>query len=186
MVSPTDEQLVAQVREGRISAFETLVKRYQDRLVSFTKRIVGDERLAEEVVQDSFVKVYTAIDRIDTSRKFSTFLFTVAQNTAVSELRKLKKELPLSENLPAREESHWEKAAREEEKGLAQGALELLEGKYRKIIRLYYFDDLSYEEISRKLRMPVNTVRTHLRRGKDILRKILKDKIKLGLYEQKN
>lgn len=176
MVQETDEELVKKIQSGEVLVFEEIVKRYQKRLLRFVSRIIYRESTAEEVVQDTFLKAYLAIDRIDTTRKFSTYLFEIAKNTAISELRKDKRDLPLFEEiLDSGSETHLEKISRDQDNLKVRQAVELLEEKYRRIVRLYYFEELSYEEVAQKLRIPLNTVRTHLRRAKEKLKEILKN-----------
>lgn len=174
MAESTDEELVRQIQEGQVLLFEILVRRYQKRLLNFTLRLVREEKMAEDIVQDSFLKTYQAIGRIDTDRKFSTFLFEVAKNTAFSYLRKTKLELPLlDQQLIDTHEEVSEKLDKEIEKESVNSALNQMPKNYQKVIRLYYFQDLSYEQISKNLQIPINTVRTHLRRAKDHLKKLL-------------
>lgn len=171
----SDEELVARVQEGDMLAFETLVKRYQQRLIHFVNRIVRDETTAEEVAQDTFVKTYRAMERIDTQRRFSTYLFAIAKNTAISYLRKRHPEVTLDESISDGGRSSVEETIeKKEERETVNRALASL-GKYQKIIRLYYFENLSYKEIAKRLQLPVNTVRTYLRRGKEQLKRILQN-----------
>lgn len=159
----TDEELVREVQEGNILAFEEIVRRYQKRLLWFVTRIIHDQARAEEICQDAFFKTYQVIDRVDSSKKFSTFLFEIAKNRAIDELRKTKREVPLT-------------GVAIETKTDETGVHELvgkLPQNYRAAVKLYYFADLSYEEISRKLKIPINTVRTRLRRAKEKLRWML-------------
>jgi RNA polymerase sigma-70 factor (ECF subfamily) len=175
MQKTSDEALVRQIQEGSILAFEILVKRYQTGLSHFVYRIVFDEKTAEEVVQDSFFSVYKSVDRIDTHRKFSTYLFTIAKNQAISALRSLKKTVSLEEETAIEtDESIYEKLSAQERHDGIKTALGQISQHNRQIIELYYFADLSYEEIARKVKLPINTVRTRLRRGKAELQKILR------------
>lgn len=161
-----DRELIRQVQKGEIGAFEVLVKKYQKRLLNYVLIITKNKEDAQEVVQDAFFKLYRSIDRVDTSRKFSTYLFAIVKNTAFSFLRRRKREISLDEiqQVPAPEE----KLGSAEE---VKTALKKLPPKYSKAIRLYYFADLSYKEIAGKLKLPLNTVRTYLRRGKQQLKK---------------
>ena len=159
-----DEILVREVQEGNILAFEEIVRRYQKRLIWFVTRIVHDQARAEEICQDAFFKTYQVIDRVDPSKKFSTFLFEIAKNKAIDEIRKTKREVPL-QDIAVEEKLVDETGIRE--------AVEKLPKAYREPVKLYYFSDLSYQEISRKLGMPINTVRTHLRRAKERLKQWL-------------
>lgn len=174
MHNQTDEALIQCVKEGEITSYELLVKRYEGKLIRFVTRIVKDRHSAEEVVQDSFFAIYTHIDRIDTSRKFTTYLFEIAKNTALSLLRKRKPSVSLEEiEEIATDESLYEYLLGQERADRIGQALDGLDHKYERVIRLYYFDSLSYEEIGRRLKLPVNTVRTHLSRAKRGLKKLL-------------
>ncbi|MBI3576692.1 sigma-70 family RNA polymerase sigma factor [Candidatus Gottesmanbacteria bacterium] len=167
-----DEELVKEVQEGSIRAFEDLVRRWQNRLLSFTYRFLGDEQEAQDVVQDALFNLYKTIDRVDTTKKFSSYVYVVVRNTTMSYMRKRKPEVSLADIDVAQESlSFEEKLIAESARTSIKTALATLEPKYREIIRLYYFDQLSYEEVSRKLKLPINTVRTHLRRAKEKLQK---------------
>lgn len=169
-----DEELVREVQEGNIFAFERIVKRYQLRLFSFVFHLVRDNQAAQDVVQDSLVNLYKTVDRVDIRKKFSSYVFSIAKNTAFSYLRQQKKKVSLDDIAElAVDELLYEKMFEMEQSATMQKCLNQLDEKFRRVITLYYFDDLSYEEISKKLRVPVNTVRTHLSRAKVALRALL-------------
>lgn len=174
MYIQTDEELVLRIREGEITAFELLIRRYQNKLIRFVMRLVWDHHTAEEVVSDTFFAVYRYVNRIDIQKKFTTYLFEIAKNTAISALRKKKQTLSLTAiDDFAADEFIYEYVAQREKKAQIAKAIAHLDLRYQRVIRLYYFDDLSYEQIGRILKLPVNTVRTHLRRAKDELKKYL-------------
>lgn len=174
MYKKTDEQLVAEVQMGHISSYEVLVRRFEKKLYLYGFGIVKREEDAKDIVQEAFIHVYEHIDRFNVKRNFSAYLYSVVKNGAISFLRKKKKIVSL-ENL----ELVDEKRKPEEEMILkarndaVHEAIESLNEKHRKVIRLYYFSDLSYEEIAKQLSLPINTVRTYLHRAKDVLKNIL-------------
>jgi RNA polymerase sigma-70 factor (ECF subfamily) len=169
-----DESLISAIQQGDILAYGELVKRYQRGLFVFVMRIIHDEHAARDVVQETLVKVYQIIDRIDVQKKFSTFVFEIAKNQAISVLRSRKKNVSLEDIVDIEDDKHFlEELYRSDMARGVRKAVSELASKYRKVITLYYFDDLSYEEVSRKLDIPVNTVRTHLKRAKEQLKKIL-------------
>ncbi len=175
---PSDTELIRSVQRGDIFAFELLVKRYQKPLVHFAYRFLKSEQEAEEVAQDAFVRLYKTIDRVDDSRKFSTYLFEITKNAAISALRKKKQTVPLETIVEhAADESLYETFVQKERGSRVRQAIRRMEKKYRDIIHLYYFEDLSYEQISSALRLPINTVRTHLRRAKEDLKKRIRHEI---------
>ena len=82
-----DSGVVSAFLEGEQRAFDELVNRYQNRLLNFVYRTTGDRERAEDLVQEVFVRVYRHIHRFDRSRKFSTWIYTIASNLAKNELR---------------------------------------------------------------------------------------------------
>ncbi|MBI5448872.1 sigma-70 family RNA polymerase sigma factor [Candidatus Gottesmanbacteria bacterium] len=174
MMEKRDEEYIRDVQDGDILAFENIVRRYQSRLFSFVMHLVRDPEVAQDVVQDSFVNLYKTVDRVDTKRKFSFYVFSIAKNTAFSYLRRQKKQVSLDDVAElAVDELLYEKLFDRDQAQAMERRLAELDEKYRRVITLYYYKDLSYEEISRKLRMPVNTVRTHLSRAKVFLRALI-------------
>ncbi|MFZ5845608.1 MAG: RNA polymerase sigma factor [Patescibacteria group bacterium] len=174
----SDEELVVAVKEGSVWAFEVLVKRYQNRLFNFCVRIVIDRALAEELVQDALFKIYTTIGRIDTSRRFSIYAFEIVKNMGLSALRRQKREVSLEEVVGIGEDAaFYEQLAQKEEMARVRRVVARLRKEYQEVIRLYYFEDLSYKEIGKRLQIPLNTVRTHLRRAREALRQELENEI---------
>lgn len=170
----TDGELVRAVQEGSIRAFELLVNRYQKRLVAFITRFTHDEAMAEDVVMESLFSLYKTIDRVDTSKKFSSYLYTSVRNAAYSQLRKKKPQVSLTEVFEISDDRRGEQSLFSfYDRERVADALQKIPNSYATVLRLYYFDQLSYEEIARKVRLPVNTVRTHLNRGKSALKKIM-------------
>lgn len=170
----TDEELILAIREGDIASFQQLIKRYQHGLYVFVMRFLKDEAASLDVVQESFVKIYQGIARVDTSKKFSTYIFEIAKNSAISELRKRKHSVSLEQIVDLEDdESFMEQFLRRDIAHEVRTAVSKLPEKYRLVISLYYFSELSYEEVSRRLHLPVNTVRTHLKRAKEQLKNVL-------------
>jgi RNA polymerase sigma-70 factor (ECF subfamily) len=136
--------------------------------------IVHDDQSAQDIVQESLINLYKTIDRVDTKRKFSSYVFSIARNTALSYIRKYKKEIPLEDILVSQEEEAlYDDIVQAEQRHTIAHALSKIPANYQKVIRLYYFEDLSYEEVGKALRLPINTIRTHLRRGKEQLKQLL-------------
>jgi RNA polymerase sigma-70 factor (ECF subfamily) len=175
MNRPTDEELVRMVQEGDIIAYEVLVRRYQQRLFAFINRFVRSDKDSEEIVQDSLVKLYINIGAVDTGKRLSSYLFGIAKNTAYTHLRKRSiPKIPLDDVEELETDARiYENLVQAENTEAVRKALSDMDSKYRKILKLYYFNDLSYEEISDRESLPLNTVRTRLRRAKDSLKRIL-------------
>ena len=174
-VNQRDSRLLMASKDGDLASFERLVRLYQAKLLRVVGRIVYDPKTAEEVVQDVFVSVYQSLASIDEKRPFSSYIYAVAKNAGISLLRAKKhgKEVMLEDSLPSLVNVEKEYIDREERERI-HGALAHLPAKYRVPLRLYYFEDVSYEKISHVLGLPVNTVRTHLKRAKKLLAELLK------------
>jgi RNA polymerase sigma-70 factor (ECF subfamily) len=181
----TDEELVATVLEGHPEHFGELVERYQGRLINYLFRLVRNAEEAHDLAQEVFIKVYQALDRFDSRYKFSSWLFRVAQNAAIDQMRKRRLRLVSIHRQDDRssELHEWEFAAqgrspygdlRNQERAEAiRQAIEELPWEYRELILLRHFGELSYEEIARLKEMPLGTVKNKLFRG----RQMLKDKL---------
>lgn len=174
-INHRDKILLLKAKDGDLASFEALVRLYEKKLFRIVARIIYNPQTAEEVVQDVFVSIYKSLARIDENRPFAPYLYTVAKNASISMLRVKKrgKEVVLEDVYlsPINIEKEY---ANKEERVRIQEALAKLPYKYRIPIRLYYFDDVSYEKIAHMLDMPVNTVRTHLNRAKKLLAELLK------------
>lgn len=176
MENPTDQELVRAVQAGQVQAFARLVKRYQRKLVGFAGHLLRDTVAAEDVVLESLFRFYTTIDRVDTGRNIGVYLFSIVRNGAISALRARKNSVSLETlALAGEDETVYEQLFAAEKRELVSQAVSQLDYKYHRVIDLYYFADLSYEEIARRLKLPVNTVRTHLSRGKQQLKRLLSD-----------
>jgi RNA polymerase sigma-70 factor (ECF subfamily) len=168
----TDEELVELVQEGDISAYDVLVRRYLAPLSAFAYRLIGNKPAAEEAVSDALFSVYKTIDRVDTRKKFSSYVFAVTRNAAISRVRREKQSLPLNEEVLSADDTQvYERMVKREEAREIRHAVSLLPPKYKSVVELYFFHEVSYSEIGKRLRIPVNTVRTHLRRAKKLLKK---------------
>lgn len=169
-----DQNLVWQCRRGDQTAFADLVNIYKKPVYNLAYRMVQDLTEAEDLSQETFLRVYRHLERYDTRQKFSTWIFTIATRLCLDHLRKNKKELDqlsydLSDQSPLPEEQVIRKQSRQE----VDDAVSCLPEKYRMVIILKHFNELSYEEVASVLEIPVNTVKTHLFRAREMLRKLL-------------
>jgi RNA polymerase sigma-70 factor, ECF subfamily len=181
----TDEELVAWILKGNQEAFGEVVGRYQDRLVSFIHRMLRDLDAAHDLAQEVFLRVYGNLDRFDPAYKFSTWIFRVAHNLAIDEIRKRRVRLVSLQRGEGEEGGYeWElpghgrspyQELRNEERGTAiQEAIASLPWDYRELILLRHFGELSYEEIAELKRMPLGTVKNKLFRGRQMLKERLR------------
>ena len=172
MLVHSDEELVIAVQSGDIASFEVLVRRYQKRLQYYVHRYVHTDEAAEEVVQDTLFTLYQTIERIDTKRKVKSYIYAIARNMAISYMRRHQVEARIDESVVGGNDADvFDLLWNEEKVQTVRHALSQLSPVYRRALQLYYFDELSYKEVSKKLHIPLNTVRTHLARAKKALKR---------------
>ena len=183
--SYTDEELIARFQEGDEQAYVELVNRFRNRLMSFIYRYVNDMEQAEDIVQDALIKLYTHKHYYKNIAKFSTWIYTIAANLAKTELRKIKtrKVTYLSQmgpeerdyELPAVEPDTDELAQSEYIENKIQAAIQKLPLHFRTVTILRDIQELSYEEISKIVDVPLGTVKSRINRARIQLQKELKD-----------
>lgn len=176
----TDEQLVNQCKQGNEHAFELIVRRYHQHLCNFVHNYAGEEELAQDIVQETFIKMINNIQKFEykVNTKFSTWLFTIARNTITDEFRKRKIRQTISieefeDKINLLEETIEEKAIKNEDKNILKQAIDTLPPELKSIIQLRYYMDLSYKEISTVLASTPEKVKWRLRYAIDKLRKII-------------
>jgi RNA polymerase sigma-70 factor (ECF subfamily) len=185
---PTDEELVAAVLAGDRERFGDLVERYQARLVNYLFRLLRNPDDAHDLAQEVLVKVYQALDRFDPQFRFSTWLFRIAQNSAIDQIRRRRFRLvSLSAeggeregeghdwDLPAPERGPYGELRNRERGDAIQEAIDSLPWEYRELILLRHMGELPYEEIARMKGMPLGTVKNKLFRGRQMLKEKLED-----------
>ena len=164
-----DEDIIALMRAGRSDeAMARLVPAYRRRVFGLAYGILGDRAAAEDVAQEVFVKVWQAFHGFDGRAQLSTWIYTITRNAAISALRKRPRGVSMSEEAVEREVDAVEAGRQPEDEGDAQlwRLVEALPDKQRQAIVLFYQEDRSIEDIAGMLGMPVNTVKTHLHRGR--------------------
>ncbi len=189
LVSLSDQEIVALAKEGREAAYRELIRRYERPVFSLILRMVRDRQLAEDLAQETFIKALNAIASYRPEFKFSSWIFKIANNAAIDQLRRRevdtlsidgapnatsaedieatalqvgdKGETPLAE-LEARElGSHIEQA------------IARLRPEYRSCIMLRHVEGMAYEEIAQLLDLPLGTVKTYIHRARHELRDML-------------
>jgi RNA polymerase sigma-70 factor, ECF subfamily len=179
-----DRALVARVLEGDRDRFTELVKRYEKRVVNYVYRITHRYEEAHDLTQEIFVKVFVALDRYDPKYQFSTWLFRIAQNSAIDALRKKSiAEVPIAKQSNDEETKDREfadtgispyRALKNKQLAAAiDKAVVELPQDYRELIQLRHFAELSYEEIAAMKKLPLGTVKNKLFRARNMLKETL-------------
>ncbi len=181
----SDADLVERALQGREDAFREIVRRYERPLLSLLGRWLGDRALAEDLAQEVFLKAFRALASYAPDRKFSSWLFKIAHNAAIDQLRRRG---VATEPLETGEDdgpSHLAKiadaqvespAARHERAELAaalEGAIAGLRPEYREVVLLRFREELSYEEVAEVTGLPLGTVKTFLHRARKDLARVL-------------
>jgi len=183
--STSDHALLEATRTGDEDAFAELVARYRNQITSYIYRMTNDYDGAVDLAQETFVRLYRAVDRYQSSYAFSTYIYRIATNLAISELRKRRRRRLVSltgffqpkdgrescEFDPIDERPLQDTELVVEERRLAvQRAISTLPEKYRAPLILRDVEGRSYEEISRILQTSEGTVKSRISRARDFLR----------------
>lgn len=173
----TDIHLIIAAQKGDAFAFEQIVKQWERPLFSYVARMMRRQEDVEEIVQESFYKVYRALGRYDHTKKFSTWVYTITKRTTYDWLRKKRsrKEIYILDDPDNSFETADPSTPYKEIDNRidVSRALKLLPKKYQTILRHYYWNQRSYREISELINIPINSVKTSLRRAKIALKKYL-------------
>lgn len=195
LVDP-DVRLMLQVQNDNAAAFEELVTRYQDRLIHIFEHLVPNRAMGEELAQEVFLRVYRARKTYTPEAKFSTWLFTIANNVASNAIRSLskRKEIQLGQAAPnasgvislehlAPAASGFMPTRRLDKEELAEAvrmALQSLNERQRMAMLLSRFEGMSYEDIGRTMGLSVQAVKSLTSRAREKLREILEPYVESG------
>jgi RNA polymerase sigma-70 factor (ECF subfamily) len=187
--SLSDNELIDAVKNGDEEAFFEIVNRYQNPIVNYLYRILKDYEEAVDLAQETFVRIYFAIDRYHNEYSFSTYIYRIATNLAISELRKRKrrklfsltglfqqgedenKDFDIEDSAPLAESEILQKEINEK----IAAAISSLPEKYRLPIILCDVEGKSYEEVAKILNLGLGTTKSRISRARGLLREKLKD-----------
>jgi len=174
-----DLDLMRRVQEGEMVSYNTLVNRYKDRLFNVLYRMLSSEDEANDLLQETFLRVWQHKMSYDFRFAFSTWIYTIALNLARNELRRRKKIkfldiFDFADKLTAKEEK---KDTSANLKTLLESEMKRLPEKYKTAFLLRDVDNLSYEEIAQVLGVPLGTVKSRVNRARAILRTRLKPRL---------
>ena len=146
----TDEELILKIKDGDMNAFELLVDRHKNYAFTIAHRIVQSVEVAEEIIQDSFVKVYRSVGSFKGDAKFTTWFYRVVYNTAVSSTRKKKIKTSTIDGgvISKAGTEHQDEMLTEDRQQFLHEALQELSDEDKLILTLFYFDEMSLDEIA--------------------------------------
>ena len=183
-----DKKLVRQTLRGEKKAFEMLVRNYQQHLLNYIGRMVGDREMALDFTQEVFIRAYASLRSFESQYKFSTWLFKIASNLVIDHWRK--KKIPtysLSEplgpdcdgltlDIPDEEPSVVRKFELAELGKKIEWALEQIPAPLRELFVWRHINGLSYEEMAEVKNLPVGTVKNRVYQAKEMIRQVLEAK----------
>lgn len=184
-----EKRLLKMAEKGDRQAFAELVELYKDKVYSLAYRMLGNSQDAEDIAQETFMRVYANLHRFDDQYKISTWIYRIANNLCIDLIRKRKvrrnqfsfdAEITGTDGLDLYDTIHDDDPSPEQQlitselQNKVKDAILSLSPKYRTIMILKYIEDLSLQEISDIVGLPVATVKTRVHRGREALRKKLR------------
>lgn len=179
----TDQQLVTLTGDGDSAAFETLFNRYRDGIYKlYLTRTGGNGDDADDLLQETFIKVFLNLDKYNTAFTFGQWIYTIARNTFIDFMRKRRDDLPINTsagsgsgyiNPPSCEATPEERVINRQNGTQLESHLAKMTPRYRRLIELRFFKEYSYEEIAAELAIPVGTVKTQIHRARAQLCKLI-------------
>jgi RNA polymerase sigma-70 factor (ECF subfamily) len=178
---------IGQILEGNSNAFSYIVERHRNKAYNLAFRMCGSHEEAEELAQDSFLKAYRSLKSFKMKSSFSTWLYRIVYNTTISQLRTEKKGILSLEDFPADAtdfigiNTSEEEAEREYRNSLVNFALQKINEDERGLISLYYYDEMSTDEISEVTGISKSNIKVKLFRARqkmlEIIEKVEKKKL---------
>jgi len=182
-----EQRLVKQALAGDRQAFAEIVELYKNKIFQVAYRMLGNRTEAEDISQETFLRVYANLARYDQNHKFSTWIYRIATNLCIDRLRKKQATFSLDQEINSGEGLDMYSQIADKNKGPeqevmtlelqneVQQAIDQLPIKYKSIMVLRYIEDLSLQEISEIIDLPVTTIKTRIHRGREALKKLLKN-----------
>lgn len=163
MVKP-DQDLVEEVKKGQVTSFSVLVQRHQRVLLQLALRMTRELELAEDVVQDSFIKAFQKIHLFEGRSSFKSWMYRIVINTAKNKMRRGRREVVDLEKIQVAVASMEEyNLSIKDARGLIQKEIEDLPPKQKMALNLRIYDDLSFREIATVMECPYDTAKANYR-----------------------
>lgn len=190
MKHPNDDfQLVEAFRKGDEKAFEELIRRYQRQVANLIYLTLGNREEVDDLAQEVFIRVYRSLHRFEHGASVFSWIYRITMNLCIDEIRrrKIKRTLSLeffTDHTLERERQSKESSTAQddillqEKKRMVSNALQRLSPLHRQIILLREYEDLTYEEIAKTLRISTQAVKSRIFRAREELRTLLKDYFK--------
>lgn len=188
-MTTNDQHYINLILNGDASAFSILVDRYKDLVFSLTIKMLKNREEAEEVSQDTFIKVYKSLPKFKGDSKFSTWIYKIAYNSCLDRLKKNKKFYnnvtidEFTEHQVKTIDNALENLETKEREQAIQDCIALLPSEDGFLLTLYYFEEQSLDEISKVMDLTPNNVKVKLFRSRKKLATILKERLEPEIIE---
>ena len=180
---PSDDELILKAQEGDLRSFDLLVKRYQSKVYFLAYRMVKSHDAADDIAQDTFINAYSAVKSFKIGYSFYTWLYRICMNLSINYLKRQKfvipesqfeqETSPLEREAPGADPSNH--LALKELEGKIEKAIDSLPPKFKAVLVLRLYEDLSYEEIAKTLKISMGTVMSRLFRARERMQGMLKE-----------
>ncbi|MTI88363.1 MAG: sigma-70 family RNA polymerase sigma factor [Balneolaceae bacterium] len=183
-----DDKFVSEALSGKESSYKQLVDKYQKALYFHIRKMIKEQELVEDLVQEVFMKAFHNLNTYSNEYAFSTWLYRIATNHTIDYLRKKKlrtlsidqpfktRDGEMEMQLPDHTYETDKPVMKKERKAIVQDAIAALPDKYKAVIEMRHMEEKSYQEIADILELPLGTVKAHIFRARELLYKALKDK----------
>jgi RNA polymerase sigma-70 factor (ECF subfamily) len=187
MAFDDDSRLARKVQRGDRQAFEVLLSRYERPIFSFIYHFFRDPSVCEDLTQETFLRAFRFIRSFRPKEKLSTWLFSIAKNLCIDELRRMQKGMTVDIDAVDPEElvsggdslsDPVDASIHLQEGEIVHRAVARLPDRYRTCIILFYFNELTYEEISRVMNISLSNTKILLFRGKKMLSRMYREEIR--------
>ncbi|UCE42038.1 MAG: sigma-70 family RNA polymerase sigma factor [Candidatus Aminicenantes bacterium] len=167
-----ERELIQAVKAGNYRQFDRLIVAYQKPLYIFIWRMVQDEDDAKDICQDTFFKAYKKIKSFKEKSKFSSWLFQIGYRKALDFLAKKKRQRTMLNKMEAKSQTAGNERQFEikQEDSVIGKIIDGLQRNHRTALHLFYKEEMTYYEIASVMKVPINTVKSHIHRGKEIIR----------------
>ncbi|MBO5692851.1 MAG: RNA polymerase sigma factor [Tidjanibacter sp.] len=178
----SDAQLVVLALDGDSEAFATLFRRYREEIFSLClQRTSGNREDANDLVQETFVKVYVNLGKYDPKFTFGQWIYTIARNAFIDHVRRRREEMSIEMIgrgvglSPVFDEGADEHIMNEQHSAQLERCMAALPEKYRKMAEMRFERELSYEEIAHQVGLPIGTVKTQIHRARERLCRMIEE-----------
>jgi RNA polymerase sigma-70 factor (ECF subfamily) len=188
-----ETHLIKLSRSGDRTAFAELVELYREKVQRLAYKMLNNRPDTEDIVQETFIRVYLNLNRFDETQNFSTWIHRIGKNLCIDMLRKKKTVYSLDAEFSEDEDANFyarlqsdeltpeKRFIENESKATILKVINKLSEKYRTVVVMYYLHGLSLLEISTRLDLPVTTVKSRLNRGREHMRKKMGPNFVIGL-----